>query len=399
MKVLVLAAGKSVSLVPFSVNRSAPMIQLCGRSVLEQTLDLLRQAGLGDVVLVIDAQSERIPAALGDGSRYGLSLQYIRQRREGIGGAILDAEEAMQSGEHFLLVYADTITRRNIFSLALQSHHAHRGPVAAVCLTEFPERYGTIYMTGEMRITEIIERPREALGNYVLAGVYVLPRTFFAHLHETQGQMNDAMARLLAREGLFASIWEDEWVDLRYPWDILTANRMIMGGWTEARVAATAKISEMAVVSGPVIIGDGAEVKAGAVLQGPCYVGPHCFIGNNVLLRSYTSLGNHSVIGFGVELKNSVLMDGSRVGRLSFIGDSVIGEGVDIGAGTMTINRELDDRVIEVPIGARRVSTHLSKVGAFIGDRATLGAGHTLAPGTVVGVAAVVPSRTSYRNA
>jgi NDP-sugar pyrophosphorylase family protein len=399
MKALVLAAGKSASLVPFSLNRPAPMIQLCGRYVLEHTLELLRQAGFGDVVLVIDAASEQIPAALGDGARYGLSLEYLRQRREGIGGAILDAEEALHSGEHFLLVYADTITRRNIFSLTLQSHHAHHAPVAAVCLTEFPERYGNIYMSGEMRITEIVERPREALGNYVLAGVYVLPRTFFAHLRETHGQMPDAMARLLACEGLFASIWEHEWVDLRYPWDILTANRMIMGGWTEARVAATARISQMAVLSGPVHIGEGAEVRAGAVLQGPCYIGPRSFIGNNVLLRSFTSLGDESVVGFGVELKNSVLMNGSRIGRLSFIGDSVIGEGVDIGAGTMTINREMDDRVIEVPIGARRVSTHLTKVGAFIGDRAKLGAGHTLAPGTVVGVAAQVLSRITYRNA
>jgi bifunctional UDP-N-acetylglucosamine pyrophosphorylase/glucosamine-1-phosphate N-acetyltransferase len=396
MKALILAAGKATSLVPFNVNRPAPMIKLCGRYVLEQTLDLLREAGIGDAVIVVENGAERIPKALGDGSRYGLSLQYVHQQRDGIGGAILDARAAVGSAEHFLLVYGDTLSRDNLYVKTLQSHHEHRKPIAAVCLTEYPERYGNIYMTGDMRITEIIERPPKALGNYVLAGVFVLPRSFFDHLAASGARMHEAMARLLSHEGLYASIWEEAWVDIRYPWDILSANQILMKGWSGGRIAASARISELAVITGPVVIEDDVQVLSGAVIQGPCHIGPGSFIGNNALLRSHTSLGAKSIIGFGVEIKNAVIMDGSRIGRLSFVGDSVIGEGVDIGAGTMTINREIDDRIIEVSVGPRSVSTHLCKVGAFVGDRAILGAGHALAPGSIVPVAAVVPNHTSY---
>ena len=397
MKALVLAAGKSASLSPFSQSRPAPMLKLCGRYILEQTLDLLRQAGVGNVVIVVDEKSG-IPSALGNGERYGLSLEYVRQRGEGIAGAIQDAEDALRQGDHFLLVYGDTLTRQNIFLETLRSHHEHHGPVASVCLTEHPERYGNIYMTGDMRISKIIERPTSALGNYVLAGAFVLPRTFMKHLAQSPGGMYEAMGRLMAEESLHASIWEESWVDLRYPWDILTANRIVMDGWKEARIAASARISPRAMVSGPVVIGEEAEIRAGAIVQGPCYVGPGSFVGHNCLVRAHTSLGARSLVGFGVELKNCVLMDGSRVGRLSFIGDSVIGEGVDVGAGTMTINREHDEREINVHLGDRVVPSHFRKLGAFIGDRAIVGSSHSLAPGSVVQAGESVPNNLTYRN-
>lgn len=398
MKALILAAGKASSLGPFSLERPAPMVRLCGRYVLEQALDLLKHAGLGNVVIVVPENGTRIPDALGDGERYGVRIEYVRQRRDGIAGAILDAEDTIRAGEHFLLAYGDTLTRDNIFQEVLRSHHEHHAPVAAACLTEHPERYGNIYMSGDMRISQIVERPASALGNYVLAGVFVLPRTFMGHLRASTGGMYDAMARLIREESLHAALFEGSWVDLRYPWDILTANRILMKDWSEARVAASARISPTAVLHGPVRVGANAEISAGAILQGPCYIGADTFIGNHSLVRAYTSVGARSIVGFGVELKNSVLMDGSRIGRLSFVGDSVVGENVDLGAGTMTINREQDDRVIEVTLGGKRVSTHSRKIGAFLGDGALVGSGHSLGPGSLVDAGALIPNNITYRS-
>ncbi|MEI7926431.1 MAG: hypothetical protein WCI61_09630 [Chloroflexota bacterium] len=71
---------------------------------------------------------------------------------------------------------------------------------------------------------------------------------------------------------------------------------------------------------------------------------------------------------------------------------------MDLGAGTMTINREHDDRVVEVRMGGRHVSTNLRKVGAFLGDRAIVGSGHSLAPGSIIGQGEVVPNNITYRN-
>jgi NDP-sugar pyrophosphorylase family protein len=120
------------------------------------------------------------------------------------------------------------------------------------------------------------------------------------------------------------------------------------------------------------------------VLAGPCYIGRNCYVGNNVLVRSYSSLGAGSMIGYGVELKNCVLFGNSKVGRLSFVGDSVIGENVDIGSGTMTINENMDRTPVVVDVRSEPVDSGLTKLGAFMGDDVKIGAGNTLAAGTVV---------------
>jgi len=127
------------------------------------------------------------------------------------------------------------------------------------------------------------------------------------------------------------------------------------------------------------------------VLAGPCYIGPNCYVGNNVLVRSYSSLGAGSLIGYGVELKNCVLFGNLKVGRLSFVGDSVLGENVDIGAGTMTINENMDRSSVRVDVRGDLVDSRLSKLGAFMGDNVKVGGGNTLAAGTVLAPGTCVP--------
>ncbi|SVE48786.1 uncharacterized protein METZ01_LOCUS501640, partial [marine metagenome] len=97
-----------------------------------------------------------------------------------------------------------------------------------------------------------------------------------------------------------------------------------------------------------------------------------------------TSIGSNCSIGYGVELKNCVILDSSQIGRLSFVGDSVIGENVDVGAGCMTVNRNVDWKKVQVKNGKTAFSSDLKKLGAFIGDDVTIGAGNTIQPGTVV---------------
>ena len=395
MKAVILAGGKGPSLVPFSAHRSAAMVQFGGRCVIEHSLRLLRMAGIKNIRIVVRPDEDGIIKKLGHGDHHGVNIEYIHQtHHDGIGGAIYETKDTFQPGDYFLLSYGDTLTRENIFSHTFSSHHQHKGPIATVCLAESAERYGAVYMSGDTGITKIIEKPKdEDLGNYILAGVYILPYSFFSYLEQSDFDMNGAMTRLIAKETLHACIWEENWVDIRYPWDILKANQIQMENWNQTRIDATAQVSEQAMISGSVAIGEGAVISGGAIIRGPCYIGPGTFIGHHVLIRSYTSLGANSVVGFGVELKNCVIMDNSRIGRLSFIGDSVVGAGADIGAGSMTINTHLDKRTVCVHILGKDIDSGLDKLGAFIGDGALIGASNSMPAGCVINDQAVVPHR------
>ncbi len=385
MKAIILAAGNAPNLTPFSDTRPIAMVRVAGRTLFDNTLDLLKQSGIHDIFVVVEHQKEKLISAMGERDEDGLNLHYVEQgRSRGIGRAVLKVKDKIQPGEYFLLVYGDTLTAQNIFTKVQQSFHSFKAPVASICLPPSNQMFGNVFLNAQMKITRLIEKPKsDNLGNYVLSGVFILPASFFNLLEKNGANMEKALNKTV-QEGMYASMWEDEWLDIVYPWQILEANKVLMDSWQTSRISKSATLEANLTIQGTVVIDDGAVVKAGAVLEGPCYIGKGTYVGNNSLVRSYSSLGNQCSVGYGVELKNCVVLDGARIGRLSFIGDSVVGEGVDIGAGSMTVNRSIDLTPISVKSGKKSLPTGLSKLGAFIGDAAIIGAGNTIQPGMVV---------------
>jgi bifunctional UDP-N-acetylglucosamine pyrophosphorylase/glucosamine-1-phosphate N-acetyltransferase len=145
-------------------------------------------------------------------------------------------------------------------------------------------------------------------------------------------------------------------------------------------------------------IEEGVTIESGTVIKGPCFIGRGSYIGNNCLLREYTSLGPESVVGYGTELKNCVLFGRSQLGRLSFIGDSVIGERVYLGTGVATVNSQRGRGEISVPDREGALPTGMKKIGAFIGDDAWIGSRHILAPGTRIHAGHVAPDRITFQE-
>jgi UDP-N-acetylglucosamine diphosphorylase/glucosamine-1-phosphate N-acetyltransferase len=400
MKAVILAAGKGQHLSPFTDTRPISMVNVAGRPLFDNTIDLLTEAGINDIFVVVGHKREGLTKRIGEYDQGGVNLHYVEQNKNlGIGDAVLKVKDKISPGEYFLLIYGDTITSANIFRKAQQSFHSFKSPVASICLPPSNEMFGNVFLNAQMKITKIIEKPRgNNLGNYVLSGVYVLPESFFGLLEKKGRSMEKAIQGLMKKEDLRASMWEEDWLDIVYPWEILTANKMLMDSWEKSSIAKSAELEGNVTIQGAVHIDEGAVVRAGAVLEGPCSIGKGSYIGNNSLIRSYTSLGNNCSVGYGVELKNCVVQDNTTIGRLSFIGDSVLGENVDMGAGTMTVNRTVDRKPVVIKSGKKSFPTGLEKIGAFIGDNAVIGAGNTIKAGTVIKPGRVVPSRYSVTS-
>lgn len=400
MKAIILAAGEGTRLSPFSETRPISMIGVAGRPLLDNTFDLLKNAGINDIFVVVGHKQEKLIERLQQQGNNGLNLHYVEQKRKlGIGHAVLQVKNKILPGEYFLLLYGDTLTADNIFNKTQQSFHSFKCPIASICLPPSNQMFGNVFLNARMEITKIIEKPKgNNLGNYVLSGVYILSASFFGLLESSGKSMEKALKKVVAEEGLRASMWEDEWLDVVYPWEILTANKMIMDSWQESSIAKTAKLEANVTLQGIVRIEAGAIIKSGAVLEGPCCIGRDSYIGNNSLVRSYTSVGKSCSVGSGVELKNCVVMDNSQIGRLSFVGDSVLGENVDMGAGCMTVNRTVDWKPILVKNGNKPLNTGKTKLGSFLGDGVVVGAGNTLPPGTVVAPGKILPACYSVKQ-
>lgn len=135
-----------------------------------------------------------------------------------------------------------------------------------------------------------------------------------------------------------------------------------------------------------------ATVESGAVLKGPLIIGAHCFIASGSLLRGGCWVDERCIIGPGAELKTTLMFSGSKLAHFNFVGDSVLGHGINLEAGSIVANyrNERDDKEIHVRVDGVLQRTGCDKFGALLGDQCRIGANAVLAPGAVLMPASVV---------
>ncbi|KAB0519846.1 LpxA family transferase [Pseudomonas extremorientalis] len=135
-----------------------------------------------------------------------------------------------------------------------------------------------------------------------------------------------------------------------------------------------------------------ATVEPGALLKPPLIIGAHCFIASGSLLRGGCWLEEHCIIGPGAELKTSFMFSGSKLAHFNFVGDSVLGHGINLEAGSIVANyrNERDDKEVRVRVDGTLQRTGCDKFGALLGDQCRIGANGVLAPGAVLKPGSVV---------
>ncbi|NLP10916.1 glucose-1-phosphate thymidylyltransferase, partial [bacterium] len=136
-----------------------------------------------------------------------------------------------------------------------------------------------------------------------------------------------------------------------------------------------------ATLSGPVQIGKGTVVRAGSYIEGPVIIGQNCSIGPNCHIRECSSIGNNVRVGQGVEIKNSIVMSNCLLCHLAYVGDSVVGESCNLGAGTVTANTRHDGGPIHSAIKGKLMDTGRTKLGAILSDSVHTGVHTTIYPG------------------
>lgn len=402
MKAIILAAAKSKKLSPFSETRPKSMISISGQYILETILQHLQSAGIRDTWIVVNHQKEMIQNHFKYGKSIGLKIEYIEQPEEGgIGQAVSLCKEAVGNDPHFMLVYGDVLKAGNHFKHLLGRFERTGSNALATIAHPLSEGdYGNVYLSHDMQISRFLEKPEGGrMSNYILGGSFILGRDCFDYLSENNLDMVSYYQYLISENRMSASLWEDSWSDISRPWHILAANQMMMKPWTTSIIPDSVSIDPNVNIKGIVHFGENVHICSGTTIVGPCYIGSNVFIGNSALIRKNSSIGSNCKIGYGCEVKNAVLFGNSTVGRLSFIGDSVLGENVHLGSGSMTVNHDSLGQVIQYqPPGEEAVNTGLPKLGAFVGDNSIIGTGHTIAPGTYIAPGTQISDRITISN-
>ncbi|HXZ98590.1 MAG TPA: glucosamine-1-phosphate N-acetyltransferase, partial [Candidatus Acidoferrum sp.] len=179
-----------------------------------------------------------------------------------------------------------------------------------------------------------------------------------------------------------------DWQDIGRPWDILSANARLLA---RSKRRIVGRIERGATVTGQVTIEKGAVIRTGTVIEGPAWVGEDAIIGPLAHIRPGTSLGRGSAIGAFSEVKNSIIMDHTKIPHLSYVGDSIIGEHCNLAAGTIVANLKFSDRPVRMRVKDNLVDTGLGKLGIVTGDNVKTGINVSFMPGVRVASGATVP--------
>lgn len=133
-------------------------------------------------------------------------------------------------------------------------------------------------------------------------------------------------------------------------------------------------------------------VEDGAVIKGPAIIGPGCFVAAGSYVRGGCWLEADCILGPGAELKSSFLFGGTKLAHFNFVGDSILGHGVNLEAGSIIANyrNELDGAAISFDYRGKLVETGVNKFGALLGDRTKIGANAVVAPGAVLPAGSIV---------
>ena len=166
---------------------------------------------------------------------------------------------------------------------------------------------------------------------------------------------------------------------IRYSWDLLRANELYVSELDQSVILGD--VHSSAVVEGILHLGEGTRILPGVFIEGNVVIGSNCKIGPNCYIRGNTSIGNHCHIGQSVEIKNCLILSHSNVGHLSYVGDSVLGEKVNLGAGTTVSNLRHDGATHRSMVGETLVDTGRRKFGAIIGDHVHTGINTSIYPG------------------
>jgi bifunctional UDP-N-acetylglucosamine pyrophosphorylase/glucosamine-1-phosphate N-acetyltransferase len=392
MKAVVLAAGEGVRLQPVTATRPKHLIRLGGKPILEHCLDALKTAGVGEALIVVHYMEEKIRSYFGDGKDFGLKIEYVKQDAvKGTGNAIGTVESYVK-GE-FLVAYGDLLFTAEAVKNVINLHKKEKPTASmAVVPVDKTEDYGIVELEKDNNVKRIVEKPSqgEAPSKLANAGIYIFTEEIFDKIKKTaasargEWEITDTISMLLKDEMpvLAAQIPADDWIDIGRPWDLLEANRWVL---KRMKHEVYGFVEEGAHLIGPVTVAETARIRSGAYIEGPTFIDEKSDIGPNCYIRPCTSIGKEVRIGNACEIKNSIIMDKTHIGHLSYVGDSVIGENCNFGAGTITANYRLDANTIKMMVKDKVVDSEKKKLGAFLGDNVKTGINALFMPGVKVG--------------
>jgi glucose-1-phosphate thymidylyltransferase len=331
IKALILSGGRGTRLRPITYTSAKQLVPIANKPILFYGLEAVRQAGIVDVGLVVGDTAEEVERVLGDGERFGLRIEYIRQEAPlGLAHAVKIARDYMR-GEPFVMYLGDNLLKNGIKSFVSEFEKGDADAQILLAKVDNPSDFGVAELKGG-RVVGLEEKPTKPKSDYALVGVYMFNHRIFEAVEQIKPsgrnelEITDAIQYLIDRGLVVKShIVDGWWKDTGKLDDILEANHMILQEFGERIESQPDKASE---IHGTVDVAKNVTIK-NSVLRGPCVIGEGARIIDSYI-GPFTSIGPNIEI-VRSEVENSIILEDCVISDIgSRIDHSLIGRNVTV---------------------------------------------------------------------
>ena len=322
---VVLVGGQGTRLRPLTLSAPKPMLPTAGVPFLEHLLSRIRAIGIRHVVLGTSYKAQTFTEYFGDGSAFGLEIEYLVEDEPlGTGGAIRNVAGALRSDT--VLVFNGDILAGVDLQQLLNTHFDHDADVTLhLVKVPDPRAFGSVPTGPDGRVQAFLEKTENPPTDQINAGCYVFKRSVLESIPEGRvvSVERETFPGLLSDGArIFGHVDSSYWLDLGTPEAFVRGSADLVTG--------AAPTQALPGPTGPAVVLDGATVATDATLTGGTIIGRGASIGSGASLDAAVVFDD-AVIGSGARVARSVIGAGAQIGDGAVISDAVVGDGAKIG--------------------------------------------------------------------
>lgn len=332
MKGLILSGGKGTRLRPITYTSAKQLVPVANKPVLFRVIEAMRDAGVHEIGIVIGDTGSEVRAAVGDGRRFGVRIEYIEQDApSGLAHAV-KISRTFLGDDRFVMFLGDNCIEGGISLLIEQFGSSSYNAQIVLKRVSNPQSYGVAELDDRGRILQLTEKPREPRSNLALVGIYMFDVSIWEAVEAIKPswrgelEITDAIQWLVENgRQVFPYVHEGWWIDTGKKDDMLEANRLVLD---ELPPRVDGYVDRDSNLIGKVIVEAGAEI-INSTIRGPAIIGEGTRI-VNAYVGPFTSIYHHCLIE-NSEIEHSIVLEHSVVRDLpNRLEDSLIGRYVEV---------------------------------------------------------------------
>jgi mannose-1-phosphate guanylyltransferase len=301
--------------MPLTKNTPKPMLTVAGIPVTEHQLNMAKAAGITRIVLATSYLAELFTPYFGDGSKWGMQIQYAVEKSPlGTGGAIRNAAKLIDSSESIVILNGDVLSSHNLTE-QIRQHEEHDADVTLhLTKVEDARAYGSVPTDFNGRVSAFLEKMENPVTNQINAGCYVFnPRVLESIPLDTVVSVERETFPALVASGaaVYGYIESSYWVDIGTPHALLNASAEIVNRDGDFLIMPSSKVDPSARLTGGSSVAGNCQISAGAVIE-------------SSIIESDCSIGSNAQISGSYISKGTKVKDGAKITSSFVTNDEII---------------------------------------------------------------------------